>query len=349
VERHYNVRLGDPRSFDRLARLLAGDAVAVTLGGGFARGLAHLGVFQAFEELGIPIDAVGATSMGAIVGGMWAMGWDHERIVQAIGTACSDHFGDLTFPFVAFKRGRHVSQAIRQIFGDVQIEDLWVPFFCISANLNRSELRMHTRGSLAKAILASTRSPGVFPPIVYDGELHIDGGVINNVPVDLTKEFSNNGLTIGVDVSPPHELHPVHDYGDTVNGWRTFWKRCFAKRRVYTPSILLVMIRTLEYTGISNERARRKCADIYMRPDVLPFKRTDFHRAAEIVRAGYDCALRTLHEHSEKWRSRPAGFAGPRGVPAVVAAAPVWQSLDPAKVSADPTATFTVEALRRRE
>jgi predicted acylesterase/phospholipase RssA len=162
---------------------------------------------------------------------------------------------------------------------------------------------VHTRGSLAKAILASTRSPGVFPPIVYDGELHIDGGVINNVPVDVTKDFCNDGLTIGVDVSPPHELHPVHDYGDTVDGWRTFWKRCFSRRRVYTPSILLVMIRTLEYTGIANERARRKCADIYMRPDVLPFKRTDFHRATEIVRAGYDCALRSLREHSDKWQS----------------------------------------------
>jgi NTE family protein/lysophospholipid hydrolase len=309
VERHCHVRLGDRASFERLARLLAGSAVGLTLGGGFARGLAHLGVFRAFEEFGVPIDAIGSASMGAMLGGLLALRWDRDRIMREVRAACSDHFGDMTFPFVAIKRGRKFSEGVRRLFGDVQIEDLWTPFFCISANLNRSELMVHARGSLAKAVLASTRAPGVFPPIVYDGELHVDGGVINNVPVDLTKGFCNQGLTIGVDVAPPHELNPVRDYGDAVSGWRTFWARCFSKNRVYTPSILLVMIRTLEYTGISNQNERLKSADIFMYPDMLRFRRTDFHLADQIVQAGYDCARASLLEHRDKFVRAAPSFA----------------------------------------
>jgi NTE family protein/lysophospholipid hydrolase len=302
VERHYHVRLGDQASFDRLARLLTGRAVGLTLGGGFARGLAHVGVFRAFEELGVPIDAIGSASMGAMLGGLWAMGWDGDRIVHEVCRVCGDQMaGDMTFPYVAFKRGGKFSQKIRNLFGDVQIEDLWIPFFCISANLNRSELTVHTQGSLAKAILASTRAPGIFPPIVYDGELHVDGGVINNVPVDITKEFSNQGLTIGVDVAPPHPLRACRDYGDAISGWRPFWHRCFGRKPSYTPSILLVLIRTLEYTGISNQNVRFKSADIVMYPEMLRFRRTDFHLADEIVQAGYDCARASLLQHRAKF------------------------------------------------
>ena len=310
VERHYHVRLRDGRGIERLARLLTGQAVGLTLGGGFARGLAHLGVFRAFDESGVAVDVVGSASMGAIVGGLWAMGWDRDRIMREVCEACTDHFGDLTFPFIAFKRGGATSARLRSLFGDIQIEDLWTPFFCISANLNRSELKVHTQGSLAKAVLATTRSPGVFPPIVYEGELHVDGGVINNVPVDLMKPFCNQGLTIGVDVSPPHQLHPVRDYGDDVSGWSSFWRRCnpFSKKSLYTPSILIVMIRTLEYSGIAYKNVRLGSADIYVYPDVLEFKRTDFHRAADIAQAGYNCARTMLVEHRDKFHAIREGI-----------------------------------------
>ncbi len=292
VERHFHVRIGEEAGFARVARLVTGRALGITLGGGFARGLAHVGVFQAFEDLHFAIDAVGGASMGAMVGALWSLGWERERIVRETSDACSGHFGDLTFPFIAFKSGRKFSEAVRKLIGDIQIEDLWMPFFCISANLNRSELKMHTHGSLAKAVLAATRAPGVFPPIVYDGELHVDGGVINNVPVDLMKGFCNEGITVGVDVSPPHELNTVSDYGDEVSGWKAFWRRCnpWSRGYVYTPSILLVMVRTLEYSGISYRNLRVKFADIYMRPDLLKFKRTDFHLVAGIAQAGYDTA-----------------------------------------------------------
>ncbi len=298
VERHFHVRLSDSTTVERLARFLTGRALGLTLGGGFARGLAHVGVFRAMEDLSVPVDAIGGASMGALVGVLRAMGWDCEKIIREICEACTGMFGDLTFPFIAFKTGRKFSEAVRKLFGDIQIEDLWLPFFCISANLNRSQLKIHARGSLAKAILAGTRAPGVFPPIVYEGELHIDGGVINNVPVDIMKTFANGGIVVGVDVSPPHELHQTDDYGDVVVGWEAFWSRFnpFARKRVYTPSILLVMIRTLEYSGIAYKNHRIEFADIYLYPELLKFKRTDFHLAAQIADAGHDAAKAKVSE-----------------------------------------------------
>jgi len=154
---------------------------------------------------------------------------------------------------------------------------------------------------LAKAVLAASRAPGLFPPIVYDGELHVDGGVINNVPVDLMKDFCNSGITVGIDVSPPHELNPIPDYGDIVSGWRAFWRRWnpLRGRYVYTPSILLVMIRTLEFTGISYKHTRLKFADIYMYPDMLKFRRRDFQRSAEIEQTGFDCARKAVADWME--------------------------------------------------
>jgi len=277
------------------------------LGGGFARGLSHVGAFRGCQELGIPIDAIGGASMGAMIGAMWIMGWDQRKIVEEVCAGCAKPFNDLTFPFIAFKGGKFFSRLVRRFFGELQIEDLWIPYFCTSANLNRSELKIHTRGPLAKAILATTRAPGVFPPVVYDGELHIDGGVINNVPVDIMKTFSNQGITVGIDVSPPHELNPVRDYGDEVSGWEAFWKRLnpFSSKHIYTPSILLVMIRTLEFSGISYKSLRLKSADLYLYPDLLKFKRTDFHLADGILNAGYEC----MRANILRWLEQPEVIA----------------------------------------
>jgi predicted acylesterase/phospholipase RssA/CRP-like cAMP-binding protein len=301
IERHFHVRAGTDRTVEPVARILTGRAMALTLGGGFARGLAHIGAIRAFDEMGIAVDVVGGASMGAIVGAFFAMGWNGETIQREIAGICTEKYGDLTLPFVAIKTGRIFSRFVRELIGELQIEDLWMPYFCISANLNRSELKVHSRGSLAKAILAASRAPGVFPPMIYEGELHVDGGVINNVPVDLMKPFSNSGITVGIDVSPPHELSQTADYGDMISGWGAFWRRWnpLRGRYVYTPSILLVMIRTLEFTGISYKSTRLKFADIYMYPDMLKFRRTDFHRAAEIEQAGFDCARNAVAEWME--------------------------------------------------
>jgi lysophospholipid hydrolase len=299
VSRHVHLRLDDARLFDRLARLITGNAVALTLGGGFARGLAHLGVFRALEELGIPVDVVGGSSMGAMVGALWAHGWTLKDVATRTAEGFAASLDDMTLPFLSFKRGGKHSRVIRGFFGDTQIEDLWYPYFCVSTNLNRSELTIHTEGSLAEAVTASTRAPGIFPPLVIGGELHVDGGLINNVPVDVMSDFANGGIVIGVDVSPPHELNEVANYGHDVSGWQAAWSRFNPNRqkRSYRPSILIVLMRVIEFGGISYRRTKAEMADLYISPDVLRFKRNDFGQFADMGDAGYAAA----HPVLKKW------------------------------------------------
>jgi len=299
LERHLHVRRTPADGYDRVARFLTGRAVGLTLGGGFARGLAHLGVFRALEELNVPIDAIGGSSMGAIVAAQWALGRDATQILSETRACFADSFDDMPLPFLSFKRGGKASQFIRQLFARTQIEDLWIPYFAVSANLNRAELKIHTAGLLADAVLASSRAPGIFPPIVIDGELHVDGGVINNVPVDVMRSFSDDGLVIGVDVSPPHELNQVANYGEDIPGWRAIWHRFNPthEKRIYRPSILLVLMRIIEFGGISYRREKAAMADLYIAPDVRRFKRNDFQVADAIVETGYGAS----HEAVRRW------------------------------------------------
>ena len=289
VDRHHHVRLGNREDFARVVRFLTGRAVGLTLGGGFARGLAHIGVFRALAECNIPLDAVGGASMGGLIGALWASGWSNQRIMEEISTGCRDSFNDMTLPFIAFKSGRKFSDLVARFFGEARIEDLWHPFFCVSANLNRAELTLHKSGGLTKATLASSRAPGIFPPIVYGGELHVDGGSINNVPVDLMRVFCGNGITIGVDVSPPHELEDVEDYGYTVSGLQALRSRfgLWGAKKSFMPSIPLILMRTLEFGGISYRMTREGSADLMLQPEMLGFKRTDWHLADEIVAHSY--------------------------------------------------------------
>ena len=310
VERHVHVRVDRPDDFDRLARLLSGNAVGLALGGGFARGLAHLGVLRALEELRIPVDLIGGSSMGAMVGAQWALGWSAEEIARRSSEGFTSSFDDMTLPFLSFKRGGKHSKMIRDFFGHTRIEDLWVPYFCISTNLNRSECKVHSAGPLADAVMASTRAPGIFPPLVMDGELHVDGGLINNVPVDVMRDFSNGGIVIGVDVAPPHELNEVVNYGDEVSGWQAAWSRFNPNRqkRSYRPSILLVLMRVIEFGGISYRRQKAEAADVYISPDVVRFKRNQFQAADDLADAGY----RAAHEALTKWLAEGASGFGAR-------------------------------------
>ena len=289
VDRHHHVRLGNRGDFARVVRFLTGRAVGLTLGGGFARGLAHVGVFRALADLNIPLDAVGGASMGGLIGALWASGWSNERIIEEVRDGCSKSFNDMTLPFIAFKSGRKFSDLVARFFGEARIEDLWQPFFCVSANLNRAELTLHKSGGLTKAALASSRAPGIFPPIVYGGELHVDGGSINNVPVDLMRVFCGNGITIGVDVSPPHELEDVEDYGYTVSGLQALRSRfgLLGAKKSFMPTIPLILMRTLEFGGISYRLTREGSADLMLQPEMLGFKRTDWHMADEIVAHSY--------------------------------------------------------------
>ena len=171
-----------------LAARILGRSIGVAFGGGGARGLAHIGVLEVLEENGLRIDRVAGTSMGAIIGCLVASGLSARQV----DAACYEMMvkravlGDYTLPRVSLLRGARLDDALDAVFGAATIESLPLPFACVSVDLVSRQQVVHRRGIVAHALAASSRLPGVLPPYRHeDGGVHVDGGLVNNLPVDL--------------------------------------------------------------------------------------------------------------------------------------------------------------------
>ncbi len=299
VADHHHLHADRPGDFARLARMITGTGCGLVLGGGAARGLAHLGVIRALEEAGVPVDVVGGTSMGAIMAALCALGMDHaERVRRVTGIARSGRrLITPTLPLIALSAGRHVNRILADNLGTIPIEDLPLRFYCVSANLTRAEVVIHERGPLWPAVRASLSLPGIYPPVYADGELLIDGSALDNVPVDAMRARVGNGTIIAVDVSP--ELAPLTTgpFETSLSGWRALGRRLnpFAKPHPL-PRIADVLIRS---TGLSQVPYRRAAlsddrVDLLLRPPVAGLGVLDFKGGIALIETGYRYAAEAL-------------------------------------------------------
>jgi NTE family protein len=185
----------------RVARRLTGRSLGVVLSGGGARGFAHVGALGALADAGFVLDRIGGCSMGSLIAAMAACGRDAEEIAAA----CHEElvrrspFNDYTLPRVALIRSRKAGAMLERIFSDVLVEELERPLFTVSADLLSSRLVVHRRGTVVSAVGASMSIPGVAPPVRRLGGLLVDGGVLNNLPVDHMAE-TGEGPVVAVDV-----------------------------------------------------------------------------------------------------------------------------------------------------
>jgi len=267
---HHHVR--GPADYERVVRLVTGRAVGLVLSGGGARGFAHLGVVRALREHGVPIDLVGGTSMGGILAAGVASGWGDEELVQRFKRCFVDTnpLSDYTLPFVSLVSGRKVGTLLRRELGDVGIEDLPLPFFCVSSNLTTGRIAVHQHGPLWQWLRASVAIPGVLPPVFQGGEVFVDGGAMNILPVDVMRA-KGRGPVIGVDVSAD---------------------RAFTADR--RPNILQILWRVGMVNSTAGKIERRLQSDLLITPpleslDLLDWK--GFERAIEI---GYRAACERL-------------------------------------------------------
>ncbi len=137
----------------------------------------------------------------------------------------NDLIFDRTLPVVALNRTRKLMNIYRRIFGDRHIEDAWRSYYCVSANLTRSKSYIHEQGEMALAVRASTAIPAVFAPVMLGDDLLVDGGLINNFPVDIMLQKIEGGTIIGVSVNPPMEKIRKYDIDHHVSGWHIAWNR----------------------------------------------------------------------------------------------------------------------------
>jgi NTE family protein len=279
---------------ERVARLLTGRGIGLTLSGGGARGFAHIGVIRALHEAKIPIDTVGGTSIGAIIAGGVAAGWNDEEMVYHIKRTFVDTnpINDYTFPLVALTAGRKVSRLLRQEFGDVHIEDLPLPYFCVSANLTTGHSAVHRSGELWQWLRASVAIPGVLPPVFSNGEVFVDGATINNLPVDVMRDF-NRGPVIAVDVGAERVFTADLQEAEGPPFWRFFqWLR--GKRR--SVNIFQILLRAGMINSTANTAAVRQQTDVLLQPPLGQIDLLNWQAFDRVVDAGYRYACERLPE-----------------------------------------------------
>lgn len=186
----------------RVARLVSGRGVCLVLGGGGARGFAHVGLIRALQEKGISIDAVGGTSMGAMVAALVAMGYDaHELLARLRETFVTGKFlNDYSLSRISLISAEKFRKQLVVLFGERTIEDLDIPFYCLSTNLTRGTPVVHDRGPLATWVGASMAVPGIAPPIVHRGDLLVDGGLLSAIPFATMATFGRGQIIVS-DVS----------------------------------------------------------------------------------------------------------------------------------------------------
>jgi len=302
---HHHVRLDLPPDFDRLARLITGHAVGVVMAGGGARAFTHIGVLKALRASGVPVDLVGGTSMGAIVAAACAARWSEEEMVVRFRRAfvSANPLSDYTFPFVSLFRGRRVTELLRSAFGDKDIEDFVLPFYCVTANLTTSTADIHSTGKAWRWLRASVSLPGVLPPFNDAGQVHVDGGVIDNLPVREMRKMGR-GLTIGVDIDTAGALSAGAGVEDSWSAWEFFrrliWKR---KETLPIPSIVRILLRSALVSSTARAVEDRAAADLLIVPPTQQYDLLDWTSFDRSIEAGYATTMEVL----DKARTLPTG------------------------------------------
>lgn len=257
--------------------------IGLALGGGGAKGLAHIGVIKILEKYGIPIDFIAGTSMGALVGGWYAA----HRNVQSLEKIFFeiDENEILSVRKVARKKDgilfsdKLVIKDLDDGFYGRRIEDLSIPFKAIATDVVSGEEVILDKGDLYEAINASIALPIVFKPVRIDGRILMDGGFANPVPADIVRKMGAD-YVIAVDVS---------------SKWLNVEDEATKPQKI--SSLVSKAFSALEY-----QIAQRilKDADIVIRPAVLGYDWRDFYKAKEIIRKGADEIREYIEEIQDK-------------------------------------------------
>jgi NTE family protein len=288
---HYFLHPWDEAELESLSRQVTGRGVGLVLGGGGARGFAHIGLVRALSELRIPIDVVGGTSMGGFLAALIACGLDSVEMSRlARDTFVRANFlNDYAIPRYSIIRGRKFAARLDEIFGDLKIEDLRRPFFCVSTNLTTGQPMVHDRGPLAVWVGTSMALPGVGPPVAYQGDLLCDGGVVDNLPTDVMESLER-GAIIASNVSTEGSVRaPGHGLDEPEPEALLHWVN-----PAPAPRIGSILMRSATLSGAATMARAAALSDVYLNIPCEGVGLFEWKRLDELVERGYEYALDAL-------------------------------------------------------
>ncbi len=252
--------------------------IALVLGGGAARGFAHIGVIRALEQEKIPVDMVVGTSVGSLIGAIYAAdmnSFDLEWTAFSLEKDDLFDYGILSaVTGMGLAKGEKLEAFVRNKVAAPNIESLKLPFAAVATDLNRGTRVVLDRGPVAKVVHASSAIPGVFNPVELQGRLLVDGGVIDNIPIDVAREKGAD-IVIAVDISE-----------NVVNFNIT--------------NIVDVMLQSVSIIMNENTKQKKRDADILITPPVGDVGMLDFSQKKRCMQAGIEAAQRAMPEIREK-------------------------------------------------
>jgi NTE family protein len=262
--------------------------IGIALGGGAARGLAHIGVLEILEKGHIPVDMIAGTSAGAIVGALFAKGMSAAEIkkeVLEIDLMKRWQLIDIALPKSGFIGGKKLIELLRGYIGDVEFSDLKIPFACTSTDIMTGEEVIIDKGSVLEGVRASISVPIIFAACEHNGRFLVDGGIVDQVPVEVVKSMGAD-IVIAVNVSPRMPDVRKRIYLDEAIVYHLPQAK---EPNMYTIMMNYMSIVNSQSSAISLERA-----DIVIEPRLASISFTDFKKAEQCILEGEFAAIDAL-------------------------------------------------------
>jgi len=261
--------------------------VALVLSGGAARGFAHVGVIRALEQEKIPIDLIVGTSVGSLIGAIYAHDRNSFELEWTAFTLEKDSIFDYglftAFTGMGLAKGEKLEEFVRTKIPTTNIEDLKIPYAAVATDLNLGKRVVLNHGSVVKAVHASSAIPAIFEPVQHQGQQLVDGGVTDNIPIDVARELGAD-IVIAVDISENVENHNITNLVD-------------------------VMLQSVNIMFNENVLSHRHNADVLITPAVGKVAMLDFTKKKQCMQAGIEATQKAIPEIKEKlaaWRPKAA-------------------------------------------
>lgn len=259
--------------------------IALVLSGGAARGFAHVGVIRALEQEKIPIDLIVGTSVGSLIGAIYASDRNSFELEWTAFTLEKDSIFDYgiftAFTGMGLAEGKKLEEFVRTKIPTSNIENLKIPYAAVATDLNLGKRVVLTKGSVVKAVHASSAIPGVFEPVQHQGRLLVDGGVTDNIPIDVAREMGAD-FVIAVDISENVENHNITNVVD-------------------------VMIQAVNIMFNENVLSHKNNADVLITPAVGKVAMLDFTKKKQCMQAGIEATQKAMPEIKARiadWRPK---------------------------------------------
>jgi NTE family protein len=258
--------------------------IGLALGGGAARGLAHIGVLEVLEKEGIPVDMIAGTSAGALVGALYAQGRSASRIKElALDTGWRRMVSliDLALPKSGFIEGRKIKNLLKSIIGDINFNELKIPLSCVATDIHSGEEVVISDGPVLEGVRASISVPVIFTAVKWRDRYLVDGGLVNPVPVGTVREMGAD-LVIAVNVIP------------------TMGVRLQPSKEAKEPGIFQSLLHSFYIATYSLVRASLAEADIVIEPKLPHIGYGDFHRISDAIAQGEIAAQALVEQIKQK-------------------------------------------------